>query len=222
MDNGGVHVARKNNALQIPVGARLTHLTNSEISRLNRLIKKTQLENPNPRDIQALRTMLETHPQLWRVMGDLVHISIHAVLGLDNWLNQGTRLSVEIGIREIKKDLGYDQAPALEKMLIDQIVVTWLQVNKTRIKYEQVQSAGVSVQSALYWEDRLNGANARYLRAIDSLARHRKVSPPGAIQVNIGARQVNLATPSDNQIRADQSTDTSDTNTVSPNDLMPE
>jgi hypothetical protein len=35
------------------------------------------------------------------------------------------RISIEVGIDDMQRELGYQDAPALEKMLIDQIMVSW-------------------------------------------------------------------------------------------------
>ncbi len=43
------------------------------------------------------------------------------------------------------------------------------------------------------WERRLSATHMRYLRACDTLARVRNLSRPTPLQINIGARQVNVA-----------------------------
>jgi hypothetical protein len=44
-----------------------------------------------------------------------------------------------------------------------------------------------------YWDRRLNSAQQRHLRAIESLARVRRLSNATPLQVNIGGQQVNVA-----------------------------
>ena len=48
---------------------------------------------------------------------------------------------------------------------------------------------GVSFKDARHFERRLNGAHRRYLRAIETLARVRKMGP--ALQINIADQQIN-------------------------------
>ncbi len=44
-----------------------------------------------------------------------------------------------------------------------------------------------------YWDRRVSGAQARYLRAMEALARVRRLAMPQPLQVNIGGQQVNVA-----------------------------
>ena len=78
-------------------------------------------------------------------------------------------------------------------MLIDQIMVSWLQLQKSQWHYEVVPRGESSIKIAGYWERRVNASSTRFLKACETLARVRKLSRPGAMQVNIGAQQVNVA-----------------------------
>lgn len=179
-------------AIELTVNEKETGATRDQLDKLIALIRKTEIEKPKREDVSALRRLLETTPDLWRVLGDLARVSMHTRVS-DGWLNEAMRVSVTVGVEEIRKDLGYRDSPALEKMLIDQAVICWLQAQKTQLKYEHNLSASIGIPQADYWERRLTAANARYLRACEALARVRKLSRPGAVQVNIGAQQVNVA-----------------------------
>ncbi len=50
-----------------------------------------------------------------------------------------------------------------------------------------------TTSSGSYWDRRLNGAQARYLRASEALARVRPLAMPMPLQVNIANQQVNTA-----------------------------
>ena len=156
------------------------------------LVRKTQVEEPRAADVRALRKMLEVSPGLWRAIGDLAHVTQHTVMQ-SNSFGPGLRTALEVGIKDIKREYGYEEARGLERMLIDQIVVTWLQLQRTQIRYESILQQDVSLPRADYWERRVNAANTRYLRACETLARIRKLSRPSAVQVNIGRQQVNVA-----------------------------
>lgn len=110
-----------------------------------------------------------------------------------NPFQMGTRVSIEVGIAHIKKDYGYEDSPGPERMLIDQIIVNWLQLQQTQINYERVMQNGASIPDGDYWERRLNASHGRFLRACETLARVHKLSGPSAVQVNIGRHQVNVA-----------------------------
>ncbi len=50
-----------------------------------------------------------------------------------------------------------------------------------------------TLSSGAYWDRRVNGAQARYLRAVEALARVQRLAHPMPLQVNIGGQQVNVA-----------------------------
>lgn len=180
------------NAIQIPISKKQPGVERVGLNKFIALLRKTEVEKPKQGDMNALRIMLENTPGLWRAVGDLAQYSMRVVIA-GRWLSPSMRVSIDVGIRDIKQDMGYEDAPALEKMLIDQVIVSWLQLQKTQVNYESVMRNGTSIPNAGYWERRLSASHMRYLRACETLARVRKLSRPSAMQVNIGARQVNVA-----------------------------
>lgn len=77
--------------------------------------------------------------------------------------------------------LGYNVAPMLERMLIESVVLAWMRYNDE-----------LTIVQAEFRERRLSAAQRRYLRAVETLARIRRLALP-ALQVNIADKQVNLA-----------------------------
>ncbi len=51
----------------------------------------------------------------------------------------------------------------------------------------------VVIAQADWWERRMTAAQGRYRRAVESLARVRRLTHPSALQINVGERQVNVA-----------------------------
>jgi hypothetical protein len=78
-------------------------------------------------------------------------------------------------------------------LLIDQIVVCWLQMYITQYSYSSVMAESVTLNQGNYWERRLTIVQGRYLRAMETLARVRRLSRVTPLQVNIGGQQVNVA-----------------------------
>ena len=87
-----------------------------------------------------------------------------------------------------------EEVPALEGLLIDQIALTWLHFYYTQRDCQRAltRSATTAAQ-ANYWEQRVNAAQRRYLRAIKALGRIRKMAGREVLQINIGDQQVNVA-----------------------------
>jgi hypothetical protein len=94
-------------------------------------------------------------------------------------------------------DLGYAESSSLERLLIQQITLCWLNLNLTEYRLTNVMKQSISFACGLYWEKRLTAAQRRFTRACETLARVRKLSRnTPALQFNIaagGGQQVNVA-----------------------------
>ncbi len=78
-------------------------------------------------------------------------------------------------------------------MLIKQVGLCWLRLSSVELKHAVNTSGSSSISQAGYWDRTLSAAQRRYLRAIETLARLRRLLRPNAVQVNSGAQQVNVA-----------------------------
>jgi hypothetical protein len=97
--------------------------------------------------------------------------------------------------RDLRESLGYEDAPALEKMLIEGVIVCWVRLAVMELRYSCVVSASNTLAQIEHTERRLTEAQKRFNRACESLARVRKLSRP-SFQINVaaeGGQQVNMA-----------------------------
>jgi hypothetical protein len=80
----------------------------------------------------------------------------------------------------------------LEQLLIERIVVCWLQVQQAELRAaDRLDKNGWVLSNAE--ENRLDKVNRRFLAAVKNLAQVRKLLRPGAaVQVNIAQQQVNV------------------------------
>ncbi len=100
----------------------------------------------------------------------------------------------------LKKKLDYDDASHVERLLIDHVTTAWIRLVYAENLYTStVVNKSLSLNVAQYWENYLTAVHGRYIRAVESLARVRKLIrnlPP--IQINIasnGGQQVNVQQP---------------------------
>ena len=160
------------------------------------LVKKTDGQAPDPAAVHALQAMLDQHPELWRVAGDLAHTAAMSVVNKMRAYPLVAE-SLKRGWAVMKDELGYQLAPPLERLLVEQVVLCWLHLNIVEIEYTDLIGASPSPADAAHWEKRLSAAQGRYLRACETLARIRKLARnTPALQVNIaadGGQQVNIA-----------------------------
>ena len=107
--------------------------------------------------------------------------------------NEGGIAIAEANYNGVRHELGYDQANALERILIDHVALCWLRLNYTEHRYTNlVYQKSIPVNDANYWERRLSSTQKRYLTAVEMLAKIKRLRLP-AMQVNIADKQVNIA-----------------------------
>ena len=167
-----------------------TVVANSEDVRA--MLAAVNVEKPKPEAVKAYRQWLADNPQVWRKTGDMARLAQDKMidtLRAPAIIKEG----VQAGIVALRTELGYDTAPMLEQMLIEQVVLCWLHMYTTQYAYTGMMADSVTLNQGDYWERRLTSVQGRYLRAIETLARVRRLARVAPLQVNIGGQQVNVA-----------------------------
>lgn len=143
-------------------------------------------------DLREVRRALRDQPDLWRAAGDLAVQAEHQLI--DRVIHQpAAKEALRLRIDDMRKDLSYDKAPLVERLLMDQIVICWISLNHIQLRYDETTAGSISFALADYWEKRLTISQGRFYRAIETLAKVRKLSRGIPLQVNIGGQQINLA-----------------------------
>lgn len=109
----------------------------------------------------------------------------------------GTRACMLAEGDMLAKQLGYDDAPPLERLLIDHILTVRLRLIYAEHNYNhRVVNQPATIKVAEYWDNLLALTQARFLRAVETLARVRRLARnTSALQINIardGGQQVNI------------------------------
>ena len=158
------------------------------------LIKNTNKENPDPKDVDQLRLALQIDPELIEVAGRLAQQSRQVLLNK----SQITGASKEIAMAELERlesKFNYQTSNPLEKLIIDQILTSYVRLFIWEFTYHSLcNSSAINLKSAEQWEKLISSAQRRFLRAIESLARVKKLGIN--IQINIaseGGQQVNVS-----------------------------
>ena len=165
------------------------------VAQFLQLVQEVDRANPAPAHIQALRRMLDAHPELWRVAGDLAQAAARSLV---DKLDAGPLIaeSLKRGWLAMQAELGYPAASPLERLLIEEVALRWLHLRLIDLEYVAATGRSILLPSAEHWERRTSAAQRRYLGACETLARIRKLaSATPALQVNIaagGGQQVNL------------------------------
>jgi hypothetical protein len=166
-------------------------------NKLNELVKNTHKDNPKQGDLAELRRFFDEDPELWRTTGNMARRTLDHLLRTYYSQSAYVRECVSRRVKEMREQLGYTQSPALERILIEQVLVCWVNLYVLEINSATKLCESHSTETGLYWDKRLTGAQRRLRRASESLARIRKLSRnTPALQFNIagsGGQQVNVA-----------------------------
>jgi hypothetical protein len=161
-------------------------------SEIAELITLTNKEKPDPKDIEQLRQYLGNHPEEVALVGNLAN-QVEGQL-ISTALRFSGFLATATGeyCTKMRADMGYQAASALEKGLIDHVVICWLRLHICEFQYEQY-TKGATLTVAAFWEDTLSATQKRYLRSIETLARVRRLlkEPKSPVLNMLLAQQIN-------------------------------
>jgi hypothetical protein len=160
------------------------------IGELHALMDRNDIENPTREDRRAFREFIQENPQLWIYAGNVVEQAAYSLV--DSIGGKGTMLTAALkkGFTQMPRDLALPTDGPLEQLLVQQVVLCWMRYGQVEYTYTTKMSSATTFQQLRYWEQRLNAAQRRYLRAVETLARVRKLQLP-AMQINIASQQVN-------------------------------
>ena len=164
----------------------------AEVGEFVELVHKTNKTKPKSEDVEALRECLHKSPVLWRLFGDIAKLAAEELIDAASGDQVVVRESLKTGQEELRRDLGYQQASALERLLIDQVVLCWLRLHYGEHNYTAVTKGATPIVLADYWERKLSASQRRFMRACETLARIRKLGLR-VVQVNIADKQLNVA-----------------------------
>jgi len=166
-------------------------------TKFRALLDKTNKENPQPKDVRALAELLRGNRklELWRDVLSAGHLAELTVI--DNArATAAVKECWKQRLQALKRELGYQEAPLLEQLLIQQAALCWLKLNLVELSYSSSMRQSITLTLGIYWEKRLTAAQRRFTRACETLARVRKLSRnTPALQFNIaaeGGQQVNI------------------------------
>ncbi len=159
-----------------------------EYNNLIALFKRVDKKNPPQADIEQLEDHLRKYPNLSRVGGDLVRHAQSSIIEDAFPTANGVRLSVEAYCKLQREELGYKTATPLERSLIEHVCLCWVHLYTTELRYGDRMKGNLSLAQGEYWEKKLSANQRRYLRAVETLARIRKLNI--TVQVNVADKMV--------------------------------
>jgi hypothetical protein len=156
------------------------------LERLRQLVQRA--EQGDETVLPELRAALDVNPWVWERYGDLGRQSQEAwmrlVAGPNLLLYESTRRKAE----QLRAELAGPAASPLERLLVERVVSTWLQVHYSDASYAQQKGSTPAQHTAAL--RRQNSAQQRHLQAAKALATVRKLLRPGLSPVDLAMRPV--------------------------------
>lgn len=160
---------------------------------LGRQLTTLNLSNPDPDALAEFCAVLDEMPDVWAHLVDVGRSTRDVII--KQMGGAVMREGIQRQVKVMQDGMGYDASSTLERGLIEHVVACWLRLQQVEGAYNTALFDTHAFARGDYWERRLSGAQRRYVRACESLARVRRLTRPGpgALQVNIGGQQVNVA-----------------------------
>lgn len=149
-------------------------VTINSAADLMALVARIDKGNPKPEDLKLLRQEMDDKPEVFRSIGNIQR-NVFSEIFREVIISAFQRECAERYIEEMKIELGYQNSTFVERMLIDEIVMRWLRLQNMEIYHKNATSISHNTEQGMYVEKRLDMAQKRFLRSINTLAKVRKM-----------------------------------------------
>jgi hypothetical protein len=161
----------------------------AELKELKALIVRVQ--DGDERAVPRLREILREAPELARKFVDPAvqteRSMIETYAGRDGLV---VRETLPHTLKALRTQLEGESPSPLERLLVERIAATWLQLHYFETLYAQNMDK-LSIARSEFHQKRIDRAHRRHLSAVKTLAQIRKMGP--AVQINIAEKQINTA-----------------------------
>ena len=138
--------------------------------------------------LPELRKALDANAEIWRHYGDLAAQAEASLILLAAGNNLLLAESLQHKLRALKDELGGESPSPLERLLVERVTATWLQVSY--FDGLLAQAKGASEAQAKMLQRQQDAAHRRHLTAVKTLATVRKLLRPALSPVDLALRPV--------------------------------
>lgn len=139
------------------------------------LVARTDKTDPKPEDLQELKQFFDEFPGIALKIGNIRRHIFDQILDAATWKSAYMREAAERHIRKMKLEMGYNNSSFVEKLLIEEIILRWLRLQVVEWMHHNSTTGSHDMDEGIYCEKRLHLTQKRYLTAIESLAKVRKM-----------------------------------------------
>jgi hypothetical protein len=143
-------------------------------ARFDELLKKTNKHEAREADVEALRELLKDNEglNLWKRISGVMGLAENYTLECGP-LSPGLNEVLRHRQSEIREQLGYKEAPEMEKLLISHAALCWLRLGQIELSYSHIMKGNNTLKLCDYWDRHLTAAQKRFERACETLERVR-------------------------------------------------
>ena len=146
-------------------------------------------EQGDERALATVRAIFDASPACWDRAGNVATMAEEVLVRLVAGDGALSHEAIHRKLAALKANLAGPTACPLERLLSERVVLCWLQVHQADERAAR-RASQHEVAGGDYDQRRQDRAHKRYLSALHALAQFRRLQIP-AVQVNIGAQQVN-------------------------------
>jgi hypothetical protein len=139
----------------------------------------TQARQGDRSVLPQLRAWLDSNPDYWRRAGDLGQVAESAWIALVASGDSVNEECVRRKLADMRRELAGSDPSPLEKILVDRVVLCWLQASYADGSYVNIRGKGCTdLRVFKAAEERQNRSQRRLLAAIKALATTRRLLRP--------------------------------------------
>jgi hypothetical protein len=143
--------------------------------------------------LPKIREALDEAPELARIFVDLSQEAERSLIRHISGDNLLVQEALPRQLEAMRKELVDPNPSPLERLLIERVVASWLQVRYFEAHYAK-NLPNLNVVQSEYLQKRIDRAHKRHLSAIRTLAQVRnKLLKPTIAQLNVAGQQINMA-----------------------------
>jgi hypothetical protein len=140
------------------------------------LLRANNKSQPSKEEKEALCKHLDANPELWQKIGDFAGRIQDRIIGdsaSDSFLAQE---SYRRRLAKMRDALGWQTVTEAERILIEQVCLNWIRLNFMEAVHREKLQKSHSVRDGIYFEKMLDGAQKRFTRACEALAKVKKLT----------------------------------------------
>lgn len=158
---------------------------------LRNLLQRLLDPEGEPEDIAAFRRQLELFPDVRRKLGDLTDYT-RSKLAATAAEQTAAKEAMKAEADAMEAELLADCRSPTERLLTRHLVTCWMDLQSVEFQASAARTGTVQMRTVEHWGRAVAASQKRFLQAVETLERVRRIRRASPIVVNVAEQQVNL------------------------------